>query len=194
MSAFDPKRTFNVRPILLHPRHVLRGIYNSASFAFAAGFCGIAKDDASVPVNCDLSRGTKRDLIIANVIGNIDDGQRTTSSRPCFRFDERRRSGQLPSRDCRRYDAYLGLEYSARHAVKSDLCIVASHNPLQGILIERRRQRLITLAGIDERHGGSKLRRNDVHTGSQGDLGHKSRPRRTDRGLIEIAQISGNVR
>src|SRR6185437_4881692 len=44
------KRTFNVRPILLRlRRHVLRGRYNSASFAFAAGSCGVAKDDASVP-------------------------------------------------------------------------------------------------------------------------------------------------
>ena len=40
-------------------------------------------------VNCDLSFGAKRYLIIAHVIGNIDVSQRTTRRRPCFRFDER---------------------------------------------------------------------------------------------------------
>src|SRR5262245_21685411 len=81
---------------------------------------------------------------------------------------------------------HLGLEYSAWHAVKSDLCIIPSHDPLQGILIECPHQTLIVLTGIDERHGGSKLRRNDVHTWSQGDLCHKTRTHRPDRGLIEI--------
>ena len=137
-------------------------------------------------VNCDLSRGAKRDLIIAHVVGNIDDSHRTTSSRPRFRFDERRRTCQLSCRDCIHDDAHLGLEYAARHGVKSNLCIVACLNPLQGILIERRPQLLIALAGIDEQHGGSKLRRDDVHTGSQGDLRHKSRTCRTCRRLIEI--------
>src|SRR6516225_8942474 len=93
---------------------------------------------------------------------------------------------ELPSRDCRHYGAHLGLEYATWDRVKSDLRLVACIDPLQGILIERCRQLLITLAGIDERHGGSKLRRNDVHAGSQGDLGHKSRSRRTDRCLVEI--------
>src|SRR5262245_53457380 len=48
-SAFDPKRTFNVRSILLRlPRHVPRGIHNSANSASAAGFCVTAKAHASV--------------------------------------------------------------------------------------------------------------------------------------------------
>jgi len=53
----------------------------------------LTKQRKMVPVlrvNCDLSFGAKRYLIIAHVIGNIDDGHRTTSCRPCFRFDERR--------------------------------------------------------------------------------------------------------
>ena len=82
------------------------------------------------------------------------------------------------------YGTHLGLEYASRHSAKSDFGVVARIDSLQGILIERCRQFLIALASIDECHGRSKLRRNDVHSGSQGDLGHKSRTRRTDRGLI----------
>ena len=40
-------------------------------------------------VDCDLSCGAKRDLIVTLVVGNVDDSHRTTSSRPRFRFDER---------------------------------------------------------------------------------------------------------
>ena len=94
-------------------------------------------------VDCDLSRGAKRDLIIAHVVGNIDYSHRTTSSRPRFRFNERQRTYQLSCRDCIHDRAHLGLEYSPRHGVKSNLCIIARHHPLHGILIERRPQLLI---------------------------------------------------
>src|SRR5262249_13638597 len=82
-------------------------------------------------VNRNLSFGAKWYLIIAHVIGNIDDRHRTASRRPCFRFDERWRSRQLPSRDCRHYGAYLGLEYATWDSVESDLRIVACIDPLQ---------------------------------------------------------------
>src|SRR5215472_7162582 len=192
MSANDPKRAFNVRP-RLRP-HVLRGIYNSASFAFAAGFCGGAKDGASAP--CKSQPELWSQVVSDNryVIGNIDDRHRTASRGPCFRFDERWRSRQLPSRDCRHYGAYFGLEYATWDSVESDLRIVACIDPLQGILIKRRSQFLIPLTGIDEHHGGSKLRRYDVHTGSQRNLRHKTRTSRANRGLIKIELGIGKFR
>jgi hypothetical protein len=41
-------------------------------------------------VDCDLTRDAKQNLIIAHVVGDIDDSHRTTSCRPRFRFNERR--------------------------------------------------------------------------------------------------------
>src|SRR5215472_10709239 len=74
-------------------------------------------------VNRDLSLGAERYLIIAHVIGHIDDRHGTAGRGPGFRFDEARRSGQLPSRDCRHDGAHLGLEYAAWHGIESDLRI-----------------------------------------------------------------------
>jgi hypothetical protein len=52
-----------------------------------------AKQRKMVPVfavDCDLSRGTKGDLIIANIVRYIDDSHSTTGGRPSFRFHKAR--------------------------------------------------------------------------------------------------------
>src|SRR4029453_9110452 len=137
-------------------------------------------------VDGDLSRGAKRDLIVAHVVSDIDDRECATSGGPGFRLNEGWRGCQLTGRDCIDDGPHLGLEYATRYRFESNLCIIARIHPLQGVLLECCAKLPIPVPFIDKKHRSSKLRRNDVHSRSQGNLCHEPGTCRAYCRLIKV--------
>src|SRR5262245_48821969 len=137
-------------------------------------------------VDGDLSRGANWYLIVVHVLTDIDGRECAASDGPGFWLNKGWRGCQLTGRDCTNDSPHLGLEYATRHSVEGDLGLIACIDPLQGVLLECTDKLLVPTPSINEEHRSPKLRRDDVHSRSQGNLRREPGICRAYCRLIEV--------
>src|SRR6187401_2646027 len=100
-------------------------------------------------IDRDLRGGAQRNLIGRHVVLDVDDRERPAAFRPGTNIHQRPRRRDLAGGDRIEHETHFALEYAAGHGIESRLGIVAGLHPLKGILLERRRELLVALVGVD---------------------------------------------